>query len=133
MSSLGFVNAKFAFKIGEIEKANYESVASSFILSSDYPRRVQKRSAPRRYSRPSGHPLILSLSLFRSLLEVERLEMVPGVSCSFIPRKHLCADPIETPTRDEPTLNRPLTVCHRMHCKDFTSHFHACCEFSLFG
>lgn len=74
-----------------------------------------------------------SLSLFRSLLEVERLEMVPGVSCSFIPRKHLCADPIETPTRDEPTLNRPLTVCHRMHCKDFTSHFHACCEFSLFG
>ena len=49
-------------------------------------------------------------SLDSSLLEVEQLEMVPGggngggVSCSFIPRKHLYVEPIETPTTDEPTL-----------------------------
>lgn len=48
-------------------------------------------------------------SLDSSLLEVERLEMVlrgtgGGVSCSFIPRKHLYVEPIETPTTDEPTL-----------------------------
>lgn len=78
-----------AFKMAAKAKQIDRSVVL-FILSNDYPRwcrNVHREALEAKWA-----------SLDSSLVEVEELEMVPGVSCSFILRKHFCAGPIEIPT-----------------------------------